>query len=763
MTPAPAAGARPAAAAPLSAITVLLLVPVVPEQLLDPAPLLLQPVQRQAEVRDRVPDGVVGLFAVDLHQQPSLGAPRLQAAGGQFRRQRRGALVDLDQQHLAHLGEAGHRVGAEQLAAVDHDELVADLLDLPQQVRGDHDRDAELRPDPADQVEHRVAPGGVQADRRLVEQQQPGIPHEGLRQLDPLLHPGGVGTDLAVALLIQAHVAQRLGGPLLGRGRWQPGHPAQVGDELGAGDVRGEAVVLGHVAGERADPLAARHHVVAEHDRPAAGRRKQAEQNLDERGLAGPVRADQPGDAGRDRDREAVQRGHLAGVPLGQRLRLDDGRRCARVAGTRPGAQLRWCGHGILASPSSGSRGNGRSFVAAIPALRARRPASSSSGLLFASPVGRGPPILPPYPPGSLRLRHDAPEQARGYREGVSAEPGRPPLSMRFKERAWTRVDWALAAICALLVYATMVKGRGLHDFPVSLVPTGFWAPPLLALLVAVPVGLRRRDPVGAFLLVLVGSVLIIASGGQVSRGAFLALALVTYTMAATRTRTVAVVSLAASLALLVVQGFILSAIGTGSGPATGVALILIIAWILGVSAQQRRAYTARMREQVATAAVTEERLRIARELHDVVAHSMTVAAVQAGFGEYVFDNDPGQARAALGNIQHVTREALSDMQRLLGVLRQDGTGQPGPAAPGQPDEDQPATPARQLQLAPAPGLADLERLVSTTAGAGVRVALTRTGDHRDIPAAIDQSAFRIVQEALTNVVKHSGASTDRK
>jgi len=328
---------------------------------------------------------------------------------------------------------------------------------------------------------------------------------------------------------------------------------------------------------------------------------------------------------------------------------------------------------------------------------------------------------------------------------------------MRFKERAWTRVDWALAAICAVLVYATMVKGQVVHRFPVSLVSAGSWAPALLlALLVAVPVGLRRRDPVGALLLALTGCVLIITAGGEISRGAFLALALVLFTVAATRTRTVAAVSLAACLVLLVVQGFILSAIGTGSGPATGVALILIIAWILGVSAQQRRAYTARMREQVATAAVTEERLRIARELHDVVAHSMTVAAVQAGFGEYVFDSDPAQARAALGNIQHVTREALSDMQRLLGVLRQDGTGHTGAEADAQPGEG----PARQLQLAPAPGLADLERLVSTTAGAGIRVALTRTGDRRDIPAAIDQSAFRIVQEGLTNVVKHSGANT---
>ena len=334
---------------------------------------------------------------------------------------------------------------------------------------------------------------------------------------------------------------------------------------------------------------------------------------------------------------------------------------------------------------------------------------------------------------------------------------------MRFKERAWTRVDWALAAMCALLVYGIMYRASDhtVYVFPPSLWLAGAWAHPLLAVIVALPVGLRRRDPMGALLLALVSCSLIVAAGGEINRGPFLPLALVLFTVAATRTRTVAVAALAASLALLVVQGFILSMTGNGSGPATGVALILIIAWMIGFSVQQRRAYTGRMREQVATVAVTEERLRIARELHDVVAHSMTVVAVQAGFGEYVFDSDPAQARTALGNIQHVTREALSDMQRMLGVLRQDGTGQPGAAAPGgRPDEGQAPGPARQLQLAPAPGLADLERLVSTTAGAGVRVDLTRTGDRRDIPAAIDQSAFRIVQEALTNVVKHSGAST---
>jgi signal transduction histidine kinase len=332
---------------------------------------------------------------------------------------------------------------------------------------------------------------------------------------------------------------------------------------------------------------------------------------------------------------------------------------------------------------------------------------------------------------------------------------------MRFSKRAWTRLDWVLAAVCGVLFYGIMYRGRSVYVFPLSIWAVA-WVPPLLAIAVALPVGLRRRDPVGALILELTACSVILAVGGEINRGPFLALALVLFMVAALCKRRVSVAALIASLALLVIQGLILSFGGRGSGPAVGAALILIIAWMIGITAQQRRSYTARVREQVAATAVTEERLRIARELHDVVAHSMTVVAVQAGFGEYVFEHEPAQAREALGAIQHVTREALADMQRLLGVLRQDGTGQPGG---GQDPDGRPADgqePARRLQLAPAPGLADLERLVSTTAGAGVRVNVTRTGERRDIPAGIDQSAFRIVQEALTNVVKHSGASSCR-
>jgi len=362
-------------------------------------------------------------------------------------------------------------------------------------------------------------------------------------------------------------------------------------------------------------------------------------------------------------------------------------------------------------------------------------------------PLAAHRPGRPPDPPGGLRPRYDAPRPRGRYRERVSAGP--PPLSVRLRRRAWVWLDWAVAAACALLVYGVLRQERGLYVFPLSLWLVGAWALPLLAAIVALPVGLRRRDPVGALLLALAGCSVMVAVGGDVNRGPFVPLALVLFTVAATRTRTVAIAALAACLALTAVQGLILSLSGRGASPAPAVALLLIIAWLVGVIAQQRRSYTARAREQVATAAVAQERLRIARELHDVVAHSMTVVAVQAGFGEYVFDTDPGEARAALGAIQRVTREALTDMQRLLGVLRQDGTGEPAP-------------PARPLALAPAPGLADLERLVATTAGAGVCVTVTRTGEPRDIPAGIDQSAFRIVQEGLTNVVKHSGASSCR-
>ena len=141
-------------------------------------------------------------------------------------------------------------------------------------------------------------------------------------------------------------------------------------------------------------------------------------------------------------------------------------------------------------------------------------------------------------------------------------------------------------------------------------------------------------------------------------------------------------------------------------------------------------------RERVAVAA---ERARIARELHDVIAHSVTVMTIQAGAVEEVLDGDPEKARAAAGSIRQTGRQALVDLRRLLGLLRE--------------SEDAGAA------LAPQPGLADLDTLLEQIRVAGIDVRLELNGTPRPLPPAVDLSAFRLVQEALTNTLKHAQAS----
>jgi signal transduction histidine kinase len=133
---------------------------------------------------------------------------------------------------------------------------------------------------------------------------------------------------------------------------------------------------------------------------------------------------------------------------------------------------------------------------------------------------------------------------------------------------------------------------------------------------------------------------------------------------------------------------------------------------------------------------LAEERLRIAQELHDVVAHSMSVIAVQAGMGAHVLDERPDEARAALDAISATSRGALAEMRRLLGVLR---------------DEE------GERSHQPAPTLADVPKLVDDVRAAGVPVTLDITGECNEVNPAVELSAYRVVQEALTNVIKHAG------
>ncbi len=361
----------------------------------------------------------------------------------------------------------------------------------------------------------------------------------------------------------------------------------------------------------------------------------------------------------------------------------------------------------------------------------------------------------------------------------MRTEP-RPPFTKRLRPGHWFALDVALAALLALVLFG-FLRNPSLRGFPGAGGPARQGFALLLAVATCVPVAFRRRHPVAALTGVLAASLLTSAVYPLRTQPTFVAIALVLFVVAATNRRKVSVAALAAVLGLLAFENLIPPA-GPIGGGIVPMDLFVCIAWTIGYAARQRRSYAARLQQQAASSAVTEERLRIARELHDVVAHSMTVVAVQASFGHHVIDTQPAQARAALDAIQTTSREALTEMQRLLGVLRQadpgttvpgspgsagvtgsrgpDVAGQQGPGAAngrhrGGADSEQPGPP-----LLPAPGLADLDRLVARTADAGVRVNLSRKGTRKDIPAGIDLSAYRIVQEALTNVVKHAGATT---
>jgi signal transduction histidine kinase len=322
---------------------------------------------------------------------------------------------------------------------------------------------------------------------------------------------------------------------------------------------------------------------------------------------------------------------------------------------------------------------------------------------------------------------------------------------------------------------------------PAAPYPTGLLVAFVLAGAMCLPVALRRRRPLPAFGWAAAAATLVTLLVPTVSAPYFyLPAAYVLFLVAAVSRRKVALAALGTLLVLIVAEALRMDPVGRVPGLVVPPVLIVIIAWTFGYTAGQRRAYAAHLQDQAATSAVTEERLRIARELHDVVAHSMTVIAVQAGYGRHVIDAQPDKAGEALGAIQATSREALTDMRRMLGVLRRPGSEPFGKnSAPGGRGGDRPAgvaVPARNgslaagaragdggkasgaangaareaAPLAPAPGLADLDRLVKRIGHAGVLVDLRVRGSRRELPPGIDLSAFRIVQEALTNVVKHA-------
>ncbi len=361
----------------------------------------------------------------------------------------------------------------------------------------------------------------------------------------------------------------------------------------------------------------------------------------------------------------------------------------------------------------------------------------------------------------------------------------RPPLTKRLRPGHWVALD-VLAAVAITLILTLSLRGEIIQNAVFQPSIDGVLVAFMLAVAMSLPVALRRRRPLAALGLAAAAATLAVVLVGTPNGPFFyLPAAYVLYLVAAVSPRRVSAVALGAVLALVFAcELFVQPAqIPAEAVPA---ALIVIITWGFGYAVSQRRIYAEQLRDQAATSAVTGERLRIARELHDVVAHSMTVIAVQAGYGHHVIEEQPAKAREALGAIQATSREALTDMRRMLGILRQSGPEPFGPeigsgrgraadpagtAAPaalparnGRAETAGPRTarPGEAAPLAPAPGLADLDRLLARITRAGVRVDLLVRGGPRELPPGIDLAAFRIVQEALTNVVKHADTPSCR-
>jgi signal transduction histidine kinase len=318
-------------------------------------------------------------------------------------------------------------------------------------------------------------------------------------------------------------------------------------------------------------------------------------------------------------------------------------------------------------------------------------------------------------------------------------------------ERAgeWLRARPLL--VDAIVALAVLAAGLSVLLAPTDYARFGLREPdPLgvvLIVLSCLPLIWRRVAPLGVLLVVAVPTAISTAHSYASGAGG-LSVLIAVYTVAAYRRRSEAFVGLVAGLVTFLVSLPFAAATSEVSGTdIVAVVGIVFAAHAFGRSIGFRRAYTAELelraerleqaRESDLRAVIAEERGRIARELHDVVAHHVSVMTVQASAAQRTLDRDPGRSREAMAAVEQTGRQALVDMRRIVGVLRADG-------------ED-------ACDRAPQPGTDDLCALVEQVREAGLRTEVVVSGHQRRLPPGVDLTVYRIVQEALTNTLKHGG------
>jgi signal transduction histidine kinase len=322
------------------------------------------------------------------------------------------------------------------------------------------------------------------------------------------------------------------------------------------------------------------------------------------------------------------------------------------------------------------------------------------------------------------------------------------PLAHRLAAHRYTKIQLTVIDVVVVAGIAALSKSFMPHQAPK--VSGDAWdAVSWLSYGVAPAITLFRRRIPRATLMLVVG-IAVVAIGVRAAGPSDFFVLMVLYSVVAVSPRSRAFYVVGA-----VVVAIVIATIAGGGNQVVesciGAVASMLLAWVAGENTRASRLYALQLadrtaeREAAAAAeradqvsrALADERAEIARELHDIVAHAMSVIAVRSGVARMVIDTDPQEAREALSIIENTTRRSLQEMRLLVGVLRN--------------SED------RDAELEPAPGLCDLDQLVADMAVAGVLVDVEIVGTARALTPVADLSAYRIVQEALTNVVRHAG------